>query len=95
MQRLRSGVMLCLALGSLSSCRSTIPPKIPICIDDGVGGKNCIMEDGTKKYVLPSEAKNMWSTTQAGMALFSSWCYGADQKVVEEEMNRISQETSK
>jgi hypothetical protein len=33
------------------------------------------MEDGSKKYFLPSELKNAWITTQPGMQLFASWCY--------------------
>lgn len=62
-----------------------------ICIGDGVGGGDCglanagtamppgcVVKDPanpTKVYCPPSALQNMWMTTQADEANFSSWCY--------------------
>ena len=89
-RRLLCGKLLCLGIAlALSSCRSDKPPAIDICILDGVGGGDCVLKDGTQRYMLPSEMKNMWSTTQADMAAYSSWCYKAPIKVIEEQMQRV------
>lgn len=46
-----------------------------ICILNGIGGAVCSLPDGSEKYLLPSETKNMWATTQLDMKNFSAWCY--------------------
>ena len=39
--RMLNGVLLCLALVTLSSCRLDKPPAIQICTSDGFGGADC------------------------------------------------------
>lgn len=83
--------MLYLILGlALNSCRNDPPPALStICILDGHGGGDCVLADGTKKYMLPSEMLNMWATTQADEANFSSWCYQTSKSNVEKQMDLI------
>lgn len=77
MQHHRSGkTLLVILVLLLSGCpKESYPPKIPVCTGDGVGGADCVLADGTKDYWPPSKLNNAWITTQAGMALFASWCY--------------------
>lgn len=91
-QRLLGSLLLIvLVLG----CRSSQPPKIEICILDGFGAGDCIEADGSRKYRLPSEMKNYWSTNQADMSNFSSWCYDASQTNTNVVMQQITEEVRK
>lgn len=84
---LKNGRTLLVVLALLlSSCRSSVPPAIPICLGDGVGGADCVLEDGSRKYLPPSDLLNYWMTTQEGMKKFSSWCYQTDENTVSQEM---------
>lgn len=75
----------------LSACRKDRPPAISIiCTLDGRGGGNCVTQDGTRVYKLPSEMVNMWATTQEDQARFSSWCYRVSLKRAQAEMERIN-----
>lgn len=88
----KNGVWLFLVLGfllSLDGCRKDQPPAIPICIGDGFGGADCVLEDGHREYWSPTKLKNSWITTQPGMELYSSWCYKAAPEFIRAEMNRI------
>ena len=80
--------MLLVCLGLLSSCRKDPPPAIEICILDGHGGGDCVEADGKKLYRLPSEMTNYWSTGEADMKNFSSWCYGTTPAVTQEAMDK-------
>lgn len=76
MQRQPLGRLLCLSLGLLlTSCRSSVPPKIEICIGDGFGGADCVEADGTKKYRAPTDLLNYWMTGEADESNYSAWCY--------------------
>ena len=75
-----------------SGCRSSKPPKIPICIGTGYGGADCKLVDGTYEHWGPTKLKNAWITTQHGMALFSSWCYDAKLSIIQAEMAEIDEE---
>lgn len=87
MLRLRLGRLLLPVLAlALSSCRDSVPPKMEICIGDGLGGADCIGADGSRRYRLPSELKNYWMSNQPDMANFTSWCYATNSP---ENMNRI------
>lgn len=93
MKRLRCGTMLFLATVLLSSCRKSPPPQIDICIGDGFGGADCVMKDGSEKYIGPSGLTNFWMTNQNDMASFSAWCYQTSvettQKTLTQMQNRI------
>lgn len=83
------GKKLLLAVGFLSlfGCRSSTPPKIDICIGDGMGGADCSLKKGSMMrekcsaltnggfYCPPSVLLNMWMTTQPDMEAWSSWCF--------------------
>lgn len=81
----RSGVWLWLTFVFLSaSCRKDPPPPFDyICTLDGFGGGDCVLQDGTRKYRLPSEMLDHWSTNQASFARYASWCYGGTPKQAE------------
>lgn len=89
MLRLKSGVLLLTVLAFLSGCRTSTPPKIIVCIADGVGGMDCVDKQGTKYSLLPSQTENMWCTTQEDMAAFSSWCYDTNLRVTESGMRDL------
>ena len=75
------GKKLCLvSVILLSSCRSSQPPKIEICLGNGFGGADCILKDGTRKERLPSELQNYWMTNQDDISAFSAWCYNTSLK---------------
>lgn len=82
-------LFLGLALLLLSSCRDSQPPKIEICIGDGVGGAECVEADGSQLYRVPSQLKNYWMTSQPDEANFASWCYDTDQSAVKAGMHLI------
>ena len=94
-QRLRLGKLLLTVPGLLllSSCRSSQPPKIEICIGDGVGGAECVEADGTQLYRTPSMLNNYWMTGQSDEANFASWCYESDVATVQYHMNLIKGDT--
>ena len=92
MRQLLSGRWLLVSLALFNGCRTTTPPKIDICIGDGLGGSDCVLKTGARVYRLPSEMRNYWCTTQADMAAFSSWAYDADVVVIEAEMQKTKQE---
>lgn len=85
----RSGVRLCLALALLaaSGCRESRPPKIEICLGDGVGGADCVQRDGARKYRPPSELKNYWMTNPEDQAAFAAWCYDTSIQNAKEGMD--------
>lgn len=85
MKLLLAGVLLLTSQG----CRKDNPPQITICIGDGLGGMDCILKDGTPKYLAPSETLNMWATTQEDMAAFASWCYKINKSDAEEELAKM------
>jgi hypothetical protein len=75
--------MLCLAivlaLNFLSGCKTDKPiPISRVCILNGLGGADCVLHDGSRVYMAPSEMKNMWATPLVDMANFASWCYGTN-----------------
>lgn len=80
----KPGAKLCLVLATLliSSCRKDQPPAIDVCILDGVGGGNCVFKDGSRHYLVPSEMKNYWATSQSDMSEWSAWCYQASPKAI-------------
>ena len=93
---LKNGIAYFLALGIFfNSCKKDYAPKIDICILDGFGGMDCVLKDGSKKYLPPSETLNMWATTQDDMAKFTAWCYGADIKTVHKELIETREEIFK
>lgn len=90
MQQQQLGKKLCLALAlALSGCRSSQPPKIEICIGDGVGGANCVESDGSNKYRLPSELQNYWMTNENDETNFASWCYDTTPQNIETANQKI------
>lgn len=89
MQQLKNGMMLLIVLAFLSSCRKDPPPSIEICILDGHGSGDCIEADGSKKFRLPSEMLNYWSTNQPDMKNWSSWCYQAGKAEVKQQMQML------
>ena len=89
--RVPLGLMLCLVL-VLSSCRSTRPPRIEICIADGYGGGDCIEKDDKRIVKTPSQLKNYWMTNPEDMAAFSAWCYETTPYVAGKAMKRIEGE---
>jgi hypothetical protein len=94
MQLLKHGVPLLVGLVLASiACRKSVPPPIDICIGDGVGGADCILKDGTKAYLLPSQLKNYWMTSQFDMQAFSSWCYDTSTKVTGAQMEALKAKT--
>jgi hypothetical protein len=96
MPPLRRGNQLLVSLGLLlTSCRDSVPPKIEVCIGDGVGGADCVEADGSQKYRLPSELKNYWMTGQPDMQNFSSWCYDATPSAAQAGMQVIYQEAKR
>jgi hypothetical protein len=97
MPLLKLGKPLCLVLGLLllSSCRDSVPPKIEICILDGLGGGHCIEADGSQLYKAPSTMKNYWATSQPDEANFSSWCYDTTTAAVTPAMEQIREQALK
>lgn len=94
MLQLPRGKKLLVILGflALNSCRKDPPPAIEICILNGAGGGDCVEADGTKKFRLPSEMVNFWSTNQPDMKNFSSWCYETGQAQIATQMDMIFRE---
>lgn len=85
--------LLVILVLALNSCRNDPPPVLStICILDGTGGGDCVMADGSKKFMLPSEMLNFWATTQADEQNFSSWCYQTTPQMVKPQMDKIFQE---
>lgn len=88
-------------LTGASSCRRSSPPKIDICLGDGVGGGDCLLREGSRLrgiciklrdagwYCPPSALENAWMTTQEDMAAYSSWCHDTSQKNVKAHMRAI------
>lgn len=75
---------------TLLSCRSDKPPIIePICILDGLGAGDCVMGDGSQRYMSPSEMKNMWATSQTSQANFVAWCYDISPKTADAALRSI------
>lgn len=88
-------VAVVLVLALVSGCRSDRPPAIStICILDGYGGGDCVNSDGTSVYKRPSEMLNYWSTTQADMQNFASWCYKTSPENVKDRMVGIMEKVS-
>jgi hypothetical protein len=83
-----------LGLLLLNSCRNDPPPAIEICILNGAGGGDCVEADGTKKFRLPSEMLNYWSTNQPDMKNFSSWCYQTTPANTGAQMDKIFEEAT-
>jgi len=46
-----------------------------VCIGDGVGGADCVLSNGARKYLPPSKLMNYWMTSQSDFEKFSAWCY--------------------
>lgn len=96
MQRLRLGnkryLVLVLLLLNISACRNSVPPKIEICLGDGVGGADCIEADGSKLYRTPSMLRNYWMTSEPDESNFSSWCYDTTNATVQAAMNATRKE---
>lgn len=91
MQRRLLGRLLFLVLAlAPSACRTgPPPPKIEVCIGDGVGGCDAVEPDGSKKYRLPSDIKNYWCTNESDEARFAAWCYGSDVEASKTEMQAL------
>lgn len=91
MQRLKIGKpsLVALALLLASGCRDSVPPKIEICILDGSGGADCVEADGSKKFRLPSELQNYWSTNEPDQSNLISWCYGASLEDTLKVMDQV------
>ena len=77
---------------SIIGCRTSNPPKIEICIGDGVGGADCIERDGSKLYRVPSQLLNYWMTNQIDETAFSSWCYDTSLQTTESISKTIARE---
>lgn len=87
---------LTLLLLTLSACRTDKPPVIePICILDGFGGGDCVMADGSQRYMSPSELKNHWATSQASQANFAAWCYRVPPKTANAALELIRQNATR
>ena len=85
---------LCSAI-LIDGCRKDPPPQLSIiCTLDGFGGGDCVLADGTRQYLPPSQMKNFWATTQSDQANFASWCYKAPKAVVKARMEQIKQQIS-
>lgn len=94
MRQQKLGSVLCLGLVlALSACRKDPPPKIDVCLHDGMGGGDCALKDGTRAYRVPSELTNYWMTSQEDMRAFTTWCYGAKSSAekahVDAELSRL------
>lgn len=90
MKKISLSIVLILFGLNTVSCRKDRPPTISIiCTMDGHGGGDCVTQDGTRKYMLPSEMVGMWATTQDDQARFASWCYRVPLTRAQAEMNRI------
>lgn len=81
-----------LALLLLSGCRSSVPPKIEICIGDGFGGADCVETDGSQLYRSPSSLKNYWMTSQGDEQNLAEWCYATSAVSVSAGMREIEHE---
>ena len=92
MLRSMLGLTLCLGLVALCSCRTSHPPKIMICLGDGLGGAECKMRDGSFEYWPPSKLKNAWISSQEDMAAFSAWCYDVKITRITKEMEKIKRQ---
>lgn len=92
MLRSLPGRLLLIALVALASCRSDNPPSIDICIGDGFGGADCLLKDGTKIYLKPSQLKNAWISNQEDMKAFTSWCYDTTKEAVDARMKQLTEE---
>lgn len=101
--RLVNGRTLCLSLAlAISACRSSTPPKIDVCLGDGVGGADCQLLPGSVladkceqlpnggHYCPPSALLNAWITTNQDMAKFAAWCHEVDMETTEAAMAKIS-----
>lgn len=87
---LRRGLPPLAILGLLaSSCRTSVPPKIEICLGDGFGGADCVETDGTQLYRAPSALKDYWMTNQNDETNFASWCYAVSAEDVRPAMAQI------
>lgn len=91
MLRLKHGKTSLLALGllALSGCRNSVPPKIEICIGDGVGGADCIEANGAKLYRPPSQLLDYWMTSEPDEANYSSWCYDTTTAAAQAGMKQM------
>lgn len=92
MRQRKHGKTLFLALATLvlSGCPAkTPPPPVEVCIHDGLGGLDCVEHDGSKKYLMPSLAKNYWCTNQEDEAAYASWATGASSEEVQQNMAEI------
>lgn len=86
-------ILASLSFFVILGCRdASKAPKIDVCIVDEGGGMACVLKDGTRKYLLPSETVNMWATTQEDMKHFMAWCYDVDDKIIESEMQKKIEE---
>lgn len=56
------------------------PPPLP-----GIQDPN----DPNKRWLKPSELKNFWMTSPAGMKHFAAWCYDVDPSVVEQHLESM------
>jgi hypothetical protein len=101
MRQLRNGSLLFLVLATLTSCRSTNPPPVSVCIGDGFGGADCQLTPTSPLVALcqknadgsffcpPTALVNTWTTSQAEMAAFSSWCFDVPVSVTSASMEKI------
>lgn len=96
--------VILVSVGS-TGCRSDKPPKIDICLGDGVGGADCTLREGSELrakcmyhndangegwYCPPSALANTWITTQTDMESFSSFCYDVSKKTARKSMRSIA-----
>lgn len=90
MQAPKHGKLLSAALVFLlSSCRTSQPPIIEVCIADGFGGMDCVEHDQSRLYRPPSESLNYWCTNSTDEAAFASWAYDTSESVIRPQMKII------
>ena len=70
------GLMLCLVLVLIPSCREDKPPTLSmICTLDGYGGGDCSTSSHVHKYLSPSEMKDYFAISQDDAKNLMTWCY--------------------
>lgn len=73
----------------LTSCRSSTPPQIEICLGDGFGGADCLLATGEKITRLPSELQNYWMSPSEDFSRFAAWCYDTRQNLISKHMEDL------
>ena len=69
------GKILFLVLALTASGCGSVPPAIPMCLGDGMGGADCIEFDGSLSRRNERELQNYWMTDAESMNALVSWCY--------------------